>query len=392
MKKIAILVTTLIALLFIVTSVWAEGTTIDYSGSLEIDGITQTINNDFFLGSSGLADIIPSLGSYTKWQNDLRLVPNDQVTLKLRISYLNDTVNKPENNDKFVLSRGYIDFTPNDFLSIRAGKQRLGWGTGYAWNPTDILDQPRDAFTNVDDPEGVMTIRTDLHLGPITTQLVVTPDSASQDWDGAGRALRFKASPGGVDLSLGAVQDGDQSASTIGDFAYSIAGVGLHGEARYRPDGNTRSDKKDIYDYLLGLDYNLPGGYYLALEYYHNDEAYKNIDELKQYIGTSYNLSDPTAQAEIMEYLTDLGNNGGVLQDHYFLHGTKQFGDNYNLDLMLVYAPEDRSLVVQPEFDYIWGQNTRLFVKALLATGDSGSEANVLPTKSIWKLGFKVNY
>lgn len=401
MKKIAALLTIFIALSFAETPVWAEGITVDYSGSLEVEGITQAVNDDFFPGSGSISDI-PTLGSYTKWQNDLRMIPNDQVTLKLRISYLNDTVNKPDNNDEFILSRGYVDFTPNDFLSIRAGKQRLGWGTGYAWNPTDILDQPRNAFTDVDDPDGIMAFRTDLHLGMITTQLVITPDPKDRDlenrnWDSAGRSIRFKVSPAGVDLSLGVVQDGDQSTSTIGDFAYSIAGVGFHGEARYQRNGNTRSAKDDIFNYLFGLEYNFPGGYYLAVEYYHNDEAYENVDQLRTYLLTAAKFqpssaSDTTYKTKILEYLTGLGNNGGILQDHVFLHGSKQIGDNFNLDLMLIYAPSDHSLIAQPELDYIWGQNTRLFIKALLATGDNDSEACVLPSRSSWKLGFKVNY
>jgi hypothetical protein len=388
--KIVTIFVSLFVFLLVAAPGWAEGTIFDYSGYLEVNGISQTENDNFFLGSVNLPPV-STLGSYIKWQNDLRIIPNDQVTLKFRVSYLNDTVNTSDDNEEFVLSRGFIDFTPNDVLSIRFGKQRLGWGTGYAWNPIDILDQPRNAFTALDDPEGVMAFRTDLHFGPINTQIVITPDvnsddtATTQDWNSAGRAIRFKVSPGGVDLSLGMVQDGEQSSAAIADFAWSILGIGFHGEASYQADGNSRDDKKEIFNYLLGADYNFPGGYYLAIEYYHNDEAYKDIDELK----TALYMKGPDFDA--ISYLTDLASNGGVLQDHIFLHGSKLYGDNYNVDLMLVYATGDQSLVVQPEFDYIWKQNTRLFVKALLPVGDSDSEANVLPVSS-WKLGLKVNY
>lgn len=362
----------------------AEGTTIDYSGSLEVDGITQSINNDFFLGAGALTGT-PTLGSRIKWQNDFRIIANDQTTLKLRVSYLNDTTQTtlPSNN-QFTFSRGFIDFTPSDFISLRAGKQRLAWGTGYAWNPSNILDQPRNAFTDADDPEGVTAFRTDLNFGPVTGQVVITPN---QSWDLSGRALRLKASPGGVDLSLGVVQNGLQTAAVIADFACSLSGIGLHGEFRHQPDGNVRMDKKDIFDYLIGIDYNFPGGYYLALEYYHNDQAYKNLTELQAYIGTL--LPDYTA---VMNHLNYLGNNGGVMQDHFFLRGMKQFGEDINLELLLIYGPMDHSLVAQPKLEYVWGQNTSLFVKGLLGSGDADSEANIMPAKSNWTLGIKANF
>ena len=375
----------------------AEGTTIDYSGSLEVDGITQSLNSDFFLngflpGPSPLASL-PLFGSHFKWQNDIRIVPNDQTTLKLRVSYLSDTVQTiVSNNDQFSLSRAFIDFTPGELFSIRAGKQRLAWGTGYAWNPSNILDQPRNAFADADDPEGVMAFRADLNFGKGATQVVITP---GQSWDSSGRAVRLKASPGGVDLSLGVVQNGTQTPATIADFACSLSGVGLHGEVRYQSAGNIRLDKNDIMDYLIGVDYNLPGGYYVAVEYYHNDQAYKSVAELTAYLATiPHGTPEEMAAfyAYTMNYLNTLGNNGGVMQDHFFVRGMKKFGENATVELLLIYCPIDHSLVGQPKFEYVWGQNTSLFVKGLLASGDIGSEANILPAKSNWTLGMKVNF
>lgn len=87
-----------------------------------------------------------------------------------------------------------------------------------------------------------------------------------------------------------------------------------------------------------------------------------------------------------------MGNSGGVIQDHLFLRGSKKFGENSTMELMLVYCPADHSLVGQPKFEYVWGQNTSIFVKGLLAAGEFDSEANVLPTKNNWTLGMKVNF
>jgi hypothetical protein len=389
MKRLAAFLLILCLMMFKAGLTLAEGTTIDYSGSLEVDGITQAINHDFFLNSMmpSLLSDMPTLGSHFKWQNDIRIIPNDQTTLKLRVSYLSDTVQSTvSNNNQFSLSRGFIDFTPNNLLSLRAGKQRLAWGTGYAWNPTNILDQPRNAFTDIDDPEGVMAFRGDLRLGPVTTQMVITPN---QSWETSGRALRLKASPGGVDLSLGVVQNGTETASAIGDFACSLSGIGLHGEVRYQSNGNNLNSNDDIFDYLVGIDYNFPGGYNFAVEFYHNDQGHKKFSEFVNYIALLAITTDATT---VTNYINYLGNNGGFLQDHFFLRGSKKFGENSTLELMLVYCPIDHSIVGQPKFEYVWGQNTGIFVKGLFAAGDLNSEANALPTKNSWTLGLKANF
>ncbi len=387
MKKVAVLFITLILIGLNAVTVMAEGTSIDYSGSLDVSGVSQPHNEDYFL-SSAVLSMVPVTGSIINLRNDFRIIPNDEVSVKLRVSYLNDTTTGV--NGDITLSRGFIDFTPSNWLSLRAGKQRLAWGTGYAWNPTNILDTPRNAFTNADDPEGITAFRSDFTIGPVTAQLIVTP---KQSWETSGRALRIKASPGGFDFSLGSAQNGLDPAAITGDFAYSLSGIGLHGEVLYQSGANTYTGKKDITNYLIGADYNIPGGYYLAMEYYHNDAVFQNISALNTYIFTHYSPPfDGTKIAGINTLLVELANQGGATPDHLFIRATKTFGADTNLELMLVYNPNDHSLVTQPKFEYIWKQNTSLYVKGLLASGDLNSEANILPTKSRLDLGMKVSF
>ncbi len=66
----------------------------------------------------------------------------------------------------------------------------------------------------------------------------VPSEEAGSDWEKSGRAVRFKASPFGVDLTTGWVKSGTGPAAMIGDFAYSLSGIGLHGEVLYQAEGN----------------------------------------------------------------------------------------------------------------------------------------------------------
>jgi hypothetical protein len=45
---------------------------------------------------------------------------------------------------RLVFSEAYIRLQPIDHLDITVGKRRVVWGTGMAFNPTDVLNPPRD--------------------------------------------------------------------------------------------------------------------------------------------------------------------------------------------------------------------------------------------------------
>ncbi len=360
----------------------AAETSYDNSGNLTFSSIGLAENPDSILGAALPPQ--PTLGTNLKLTDNLTITPDDSVTVKLRLNYLINTLLDPNDTNKFTLSRGYLDFSPNSLVSLRLGKQRLAWGTGYAWNPVNILDEPRNALTDNDDPEGITALRTDLYLGPVTTQIIIKP---SASWESSDRAIRFKVSPAGFDLAYGLIGNNAGQTDHIFDFAYSFSGIGIRGEAFYQAEGNWRNDKKDILNYLVGVDYNFPGGYYLALEYYHNDSAFKDIPELLTYIAA--NSLDPITANGL---ITNLSNNGGIVRDHLFLRAMKTIGENFNTQLVFIYNPADQSVVVQPQLEYTWRQNTTLFCKLLYLNGGLNSEANISPIKSQLELGIKVNY
>src|SRR5262249_59992108 len=46
-------------------------------------------------------------------------------------------------------------------LAIKAGKQRIGWGSGFAWNPTNRLEPPKNPLNIGLEQEGVLAARMD---------------------------------------------------------------------------------------------------------------------------------------------------------------------------------------------------------------------------------------
>jgi hypothetical protein len=62
------------------------------------------------------------------------------------------------------LKEVFVDFNfANNAIHFRAGKQVLQWGTGYFWNPTDLINVSHKSFTNLNALlDGVFGLRTDV--------------------------------------------------------------------------------------------------------------------------------------------------------------------------------------------------------------------------------------
>ena len=44
---------------------------------------------------------------------------------------------------------------------MRVGKQRIAWGSGFAWNPTNRLEPPKNALNTTLEQEGALAARLD---------------------------------------------------------------------------------------------------------------------------------------------------------------------------------------------------------------------------------------
>jgi hypothetical protein len=73
-----------------------------------------------------------------------------------------------ENLDTALLIKEvFVDFNFANTVYFRAGKQVLKWGTGYFWNPTDLINIEHRSFTNTSALlQGVFGLRSDVVFSP----------------------------------------------------------------------------------------------------------------------------------------------------------------------------------------------------------------------------------
>ncbi len=150
---------------------------------------TYSVARSYLEGSGNLADNTFSNVVGGDFLVDMRLTKGFKAFLDLNIGYVPGGT--PTTTDFTVLSgpavvppgtalvlsqneatallikEVFIDFNVANTVYFRAGKQVLKWGTGYFWNPSDLINIEHRSFTNLNALlEGTFGLRSDVVFSP----------------------------------------------------------------------------------------------------------------------------------------------------------------------------------------------------------------------------------
>lgn len=220
----------------------------------------------------------------------------------------------------------YVSLTPGAHLTLDAGKKRVLWGKGYAWNPVGFLNRPKDP----DDPalnlEGRPLLGLDLiksftaarlaNIGLTGLLLPVIDDWGNEDLGEEGdlnTALKLYLLWYDTDLDFIYFDGADQPRSFGFDFAKNLAeNFEVHGELAFQEDvphviidaaGTVQQTREDQLSYLLGVRYlNAIDTTFIA-EYYHNGAGYSRdeLDDFYTYQEATFNQWLATGNASVMQ-------------------------------------------------------------------------------------------
>jgi len=255
-------------------------------------------------------------------------------------------------NDTIFLDNAYLSIYTK-YLNLRIGKQQLPWGTGYAWNPTDIFNAK-----NILDPTyektGVNAFKVEVPF--LQNGMITGIVSIADNWENTTQALMAKYNVAGFDIALKYANKEqnffDSYAFTTttenrqmlgGDVSGSIAGVGIWGEAAY----NIMESRSDYGQYVAGADYTFMNGLYLMAEYYYNDlgetssdnytfdqwvlmlsEDAENMGKNYIYVGQMYPIADLINWSNY--FMLNLNDGSGMI----FPWVDFSLGDNVELNLV----------------------------------------------------------
>ena len=232
----------------------------------ETSHIKAIVDNELLLGSL-LETTEFRLGkepdSGNRWDLDHIFIDNDKLYGRINVYrlYLN------------------LDFRHVD---VTAGRQRIAWGTGRLWNPTDLFNPISPLQIERNQRDGVDALNVEFFPGALSSLSLVyaAGDKSRNDSFGFRAGSNFK----GYDYSVMAGEF--RQDRVVGfDFGGNIGDAGFRGEATYtQPD-----EGENFWRGVLSWDYSFQSTLYLLFEYLYNggntgrpDESLQNLTNVNQ--------------------------------------------------------------------------------------------------------------
>jgi len=160
-------------------------------------------------------------------------------------------------------------FNAHKRVFFTVGKQKIKWGSGKFWNPTDVVNSaPRDILYSDDRRSGVSILKTHMPVGSANLYLVNTFDDAERVRE-IGSAVRAEIPVGPAEFALTAAKFYERDAIFGADVSAGVGPVDVHGEVAFS-DG-------EVGDWVTGVTYELAyndnDSILFTGEYFHNREG-----------------------------------------------------------------------------------------------------------------------
>ncbi|HEX9614477.1 MAG TPA: hypothetical protein VGA55_03195, partial [Bacteroidota bacterium] len=182
-------------------------------------------------------------------------------------------VKKPRWNVVHFIDRLYLKQI-TDRLDLTIGRQRISWGTGRIWNPTDLFNPINPTSFAKLEKDGVDAVVVKFIMGNFTDiSFVVNPGN---EWEDANLGVRLRTNVEAYDFSLmgGTFSDG---LVLGGDFAGSILDAGVRGEAIHSWSKSARGPS--YAKFILGIDNQFTEEFYALAEYHFNGQGRNRVFE-----------------------------------------------------------------------------------------------------------------
>ncbi len=378
----------LFLMLFLVSSAPAQtsilpGTDLDFSGYVMEMPVYESIQPDFArianTSQSGFSNLTrlrlrPTLhiGDNTKvgmeyemdalyFSQDISFGLTSTAPLRQAISLHWDLLTKKHFTLSHYIDRLYFDHEFS-FGKLVLGRQRISWGTGRVWNPTDIFNPINPANFGKIEKDGADAASMKFYLGQLTDLQFVY--DTEYHFKSSNYAARFRTNILGYDLAVLA-GSADRRLITGGDFAGNVWTAGIRGEALVSEDP---SKPEGYYvRWILGMDYQFNDKLYGMFEYYHNGQG--TLDRF------GYDL---TALYE--------GKILNVAKDYLAVSGSYQLTPLVTIMLSSISNFNDGSGYLAGTVNYSASDNTSVALGALYAHGKTFTEYWYYPQAYYLKL------
>jgi len=325
-----------------------------------------------------------------------------------------------------------FDYSLSGAVDITIGKKILKWGTGYAFNPTGVVEpqrSPSDPSDRLGQNEGSKLASIDYFSGRSSLTFVYVNDSKIESWawhwgtqEFAMRAYTFLS---GLDLSLIGHYREEDRLELGTNWSYVVGNnLELHGEFLGKQGSSTlyhqiiaTDDDQQVlssypytamhdrsseifYKLLLGSQYTFENGINVAVEFYRNTEGlttaqwkrWMKFVKFQSDIQRGLVPVDPATMGpsryNLLWALQTLSPRG-AMQDYCF--GREYWAlDRWGIELIQFVNAQDFSAVVIPTVSYKVSDNLSTYGRLSWFTGGSESEFGAIFYTTTFNLGIQV--
>ena len=237
-----------------------------------------------------------------------------------------------------------------DWGNIIIGRQRISWGTGRIWNPTDLFNPINPADFSKIEKDGADALSMTYYLGNFTDlNIVYNPQDKFKKNNAA---FRFRTNYETYDLAV--ISGYFDRRYIVGfDFAGNLFVAGIRGEGIISMDKNDLN--KNYTKLVFGIDNQFTPKLYALIEYQYNGEGITN-----KY---SYDLTR-LAKGEIIN----------LNKNYLFISTSYQFTPLITGTLSNNITLNDGSGFVNPSINYSMSDNSTLTFGSLVTYGKQFTE------------------
>jgi len=345
---------------------FAQNVSLGFSGyakNLTIRSNSIFTNNSFILNVSRLrAKGILDFGSrnHTEIWLDTEVLAGDFLnTLEFELSeeaerptFVDLDWNLTKGNNYQARQSLFRAFTTFYFgnAELTLGRQRIAWGTGFAWNPTDLFNPFNPATIELEEKRGVDAAYLAIPFGSLSRlEAAFTPGRKDLK---ASVAVRLGSNLGSYDFS---VMAGEFQKDRVlgGDFAGYIGGAGFRGEVAY----TWKNRDSNFFRAILNADYSFPRDFYAFIEFYFNGQGTTKKEDYPLFIddllsGRIFNLAKHYFAASVIKSVTPL----------------------LGLNIYSLFNLDDKSSLVGPAMTYSLATSLEIAASVYFFNGANDSE------------------
>jgi hypothetical protein len=319
------------------------------------------------------------------------------------------------NETRFEARQAYAQYAPDPAFQVRAGRQRVAWGSGFAWNPTNRLEPAKNPLNTGLEQQGVRAARLDLIPAPWAGVVLVAAEGSTNVGDLPFPTLEVKRRTAAVrarflwrDTDLAFVYLGGRRQKTLFgmDVARSLGRLSCHAEAALYRGSEIDPSRPDegFFRVATGALF-VSGSTSVSLEYFLNGEGLDDVENARYVAGldAAYGASQdpalpPQAREAALERYLGLAArpySGGMgLRRHYLQAAISraQLRGDWGVSLRATLGASDGGVALTPGVSYAPREDTSLGLDAVLLLGPETSEYRLAPLTGALQARVKVAF